>query len=85
MEGMRALLRESLRKSLQTMGDEDRLAAAWPVACGVAMAGRGEVVGYEDGVVRVYGRNRWEQHRALRSCHCNGFHFPGFELLQNIG
>lgn len=62
MEGMRALLRESLRKSLQTMGDEDRLAAAWPVACGVAMAGRGEVVGYEDGVVRVLVANRaWLQ------------------------
>lgn len=35
------------------MGHEDRLAAAWPVACGVAMAERGEVVGYEGGVVRV--------------------------------
>jgi predicted nucleic acid-binding Zn ribbon protein len=33
--------------------DEDRLAAAWPVACGKTMAGRGTVVGYDDGVLRV--------------------------------
>jgi hypothetical protein len=35
------------------MREEDRLAAAWPVACGSAMAGHGEVVGYADGLVRV--------------------------------
>jgi hypothetical protein len=29
------------------------LAAAWPVACGSALAGRGEIVSYENGVVRV--------------------------------
>jgi aspartyl-tRNA(Asn)/glutamyl-tRNA(Gln) amidotransferase subunit C len=53
MEGMRALLRGSLGRSLSAMRDEDRLAAAWPVACGAALAERGEVVGYADGVVRV--------------------------------
>jgi hypothetical protein len=35
------------------LGDEDRLAAAWAVACGKAMADRGIVVGYADGIVRV--------------------------------
>jgi predicted nucleic acid-binding Zn ribbon protein len=53
MEGMRSLLREVLGKSLSGMRDDDRLAAAWPVACGTAMAERGKVVGYEDGVVQI--------------------------------
>lgn len=35
------------------MPPEDRLAAAWPVACGRAMADRGTVVGYVDGEVWV--------------------------------
>jgi predicted nucleic acid-binding Zn ribbon protein len=38
---------------LGALRDEDRLAAAWTVACGKTMAGRGTVVGYADGVVRV--------------------------------
>jgi hypothetical protein len=53
MEGMRDLLKGSLCRSLRAWHDEDRLAAAWPVACGKTMAGRGTVVGYADGVVRV--------------------------------
>lgn len=53
MEGMRDLLKSSLRRSLGAMPDKDRLAAAWPVACGMALAERGVVVGYADGVVRV--------------------------------
>ena len=53
MEGMRGLLRGTLGRSLRAMPEEDRLAAAWPVACGPAMAGHGEVVGFEGGVVRV--------------------------------
>ena len=53
MEAMRELLRGSLGRSLSDLRDEDRLAAAWTVACGRAMAERGVVVGYEDGVVRV--------------------------------
>jgi hypothetical protein len=50
---MRDLLKGSLGRTLDGLHDEDRLAAAWPVACGKAMAGRGTVVGYVDGVVRV--------------------------------
>jgi hypothetical protein len=53
MEGMRDLLRGSLGRSLYGMRDEDKLAAAWPVACGKAMAERGTVVGYADGVILV--------------------------------
>jgi Dna[CI] antecedent, DciA len=53
LEGMRDLLKGSLGLSLGALRAEDRLAAAWPVACGKAMAGRGTVVGYVDGVVRV--------------------------------
>ena len=53
MEAMRELLRGSLRSSLSGMREQDRLAAAWTVACGHAMAEHGAVVGYEAGVVRV--------------------------------
>lgn len=53
MDGMREVLRGSLGRSLRDLRDEDRLAAAWTVACGRAMAERGAVVGYEAGVVRI--------------------------------
>lgn len=53
LEGMRDLLKGSLGRSLEGLREEDRLAAAWPVACGKVLAGRGKVVGYADGVVRV--------------------------------
>lgn len=53
MEAMRDVLRSSLGRSLRGIGDVDRLAAAWTVACGCAMADHGQVVGYEAGVVRV--------------------------------
>jgi hypothetical protein len=53
MEAMRDLLRDSLKSSLSGMREEDRLAAAWTVACGHAMAEHGAVVGYAGGVVRV--------------------------------
>ncbi len=53
MEAMRDLLRGSLARSLRGVGEMDRLAAAWTVACGKVMADRGAVVSYEAGVVRV--------------------------------
>jgi trehalose-6-phosphatase len=53
MEDMRTLLRGTLGRSLQAMRPEDKLAAAWPVACGKAMAERGAVVGYVDGEVWI--------------------------------
>ncbi len=45
MDDMRSMLRGALGRSLSGMAEEDRLAAAWPVACGAAMAQHGEVVG----------------------------------------
>jgi hypothetical protein len=53
MEGIRDLLKKSLGQSLNSLRDEDRLAAAWPVACGKTMADRGTVVNYSDGILRV--------------------------------
>jgi hypothetical protein len=53
MEGMRELLRGSLARSLAGMDEQDRLTAAWTVACGRAMAERGTISGYADGIVRV--------------------------------
>jgi predicted nucleic acid-binding Zn ribbon protein len=62
MEGIRDLLKRSLGQSLNSLSDEDRLAAAWPVACGKTMAARGTVVGYDDGVLRVRVENKaWLQ------------------------
>jgi hypothetical protein len=53
MQGMRDMLRGTLGRSLRELPPLDRLAAAWPVACGSALAGRGEVASYEKGVVRI--------------------------------
>jgi len=53
MEAMRDVLRASLGRSLRDICDEDKLAAAWTVACGKAMAGHGTVAGYDGSVVRV--------------------------------
>lgn len=53
MEAMRDVLRSSLGRSLGGIGDVDRLAAAWTVACGKAMAGHGAVTAYEAGVLRI--------------------------------
>lgn len=44
MEGMRTLLRNSLARSLRTLSEEDRLAAALPVVCGSALAAHCTVV-----------------------------------------
>jgi hypothetical protein len=58
LEGIRDLLKGSLGESLSSLRDEDRLAAAWPAACGKAMAERGIVVGFEGRVVRIQVENR---------------------------
>ena len=51
MEGIRSLLKKSLRQSIESLDDVDRLAVAWPVACGKAMAEHAFVVSYADGIV----------------------------------
>jgi hypothetical protein len=53
MQAMRELLRGTLGRSLRDLRNEDRLAAAWTVACGRALAEHGAVIGYEAGVVRI--------------------------------
>jgi Dna[CI] antecedent, DciA len=54
MQRMRDLLRSSLSRSLDTLSPQDRLAAAWPVACGSALAARGHVLSLSDeGVLHV--------------------------------
>jgi hypothetical protein len=53
MEDMRGVLRGSLGRTLAGLTEADRLAAAWPVACGRAMAAHGEVAGFFEGTVTV--------------------------------
>ena len=53
MERMRGILKGSLRKTLDQLAEEDLVAAAWPVACGPALAERTSMVDFRDGVVRV--------------------------------
>jgi hypothetical protein len=70
MQRMRDLLRGSLARSLRELTPEDRLAAAWAVACGPALAGRGEVLHLdaEDVLhVRVTGAEWMRQFLDVRS------------------
>ena len=67
---MRDVLRGTLGRSLRTLSDEDRLAAAWIVACGPALAERAAVLGLdEDRVlhVRVLQPEWREQFAQMRS------------------
>jgi Dna[CI] antecedent, DciA len=67
MEGIRAVLARSMGRSLSGLTPADRLAAAWVIVCGRMLAGRGTVVGYDDGLVRIEVRDReWlEQMRSM--------------------
>lgn len=61
MLNMREMLRGSLARSLEAMEPLDRLAAAWPVACGSALAGRSAVASYDGAVVEVLlASEEWE-------------------------
>lgn len=66
---MREVLRGSLGRSLRTMQPTDRLAAAWTISCGPALAGRGTIIGYEERTLRVaVGDPTWlAQMRSMRS------------------
>ncbi len=63
MQGMRDLLRSSLGRSLRDLRQEDRLEAAWPVACGSALATHGSIQSLDDaGVLHVLVSGRdWMQ------------------------
>jgi hypothetical protein len=69
MEGMRELLRGSLRRSLDAMTDVDRLATAWPVVCGRALSAHGQVTGFDQGIlaIEVSGDGWMDQMMALRN------------------
>lgn len=69
MENMRDLLRKNLRQSLRAMSPADRLAAAWPIACGRALGERGEIVAFTEGslYIQVEGPAWLTQFTAMRS------------------
>ncbi len=74
MERMRDVLRGVLGRSLQSLPEEDRLAAAWPVACGSALASHGELLHLDaDRVlhVRVDGTAWMQQFLHMRSALAN--------------
>ncbi len=51
---MRDVLRGTLGRSLRNLSDQDRLAAAWAVACGPTLGERAEVLGFdEDRILHV--------------------------------
>lgn len=89
MQRMRDVLRSSLARSLRELPDEDRLAAAWPVACGPQLAAHGQVQYLDnEGIlhVRVDGREWFDQFLDIRSAlaadlariasvRLNGLHF----------
>jgi predicted nucleic acid-binding Zn ribbon protein len=52
-ERMRDVMRGSLGRSLESMPPEDRVAAAWPVACGQKIAERTRIVGLEGTVLTI--------------------------------
>lgn len=53
MEVMRDVLRNSLGRSLASLSPRDRLATAWPIAAGHAIAERSTVTSLEEGAVTV--------------------------------
>jgi hypothetical protein len=53
MQNMREMLRSSLGRSLGSLTALDRLTAAWPVACGPALARRGEIVSFDEGILLI--------------------------------
>ncbi len=69
MQTMRDVLKHSLRRTLEGLSEHDRLGAAWTVACGGALASRGHVVGFADGVVTIEVEDaRWlEQFASMQT------------------
>ncbi len=53
MESMREMLRKELGRSLKALPEVDRLRAAWTIACGKAMAEKGGVIDFTDGIVTI--------------------------------
>ena len=74
MQPMRDVLRGSLARSLRELSDEDRLAAAWSVACGSSLASHGTIVRLDpEGTLHVDVDSAvWvKQFLQMRSALCN--------------
>jgi hypothetical protein len=74
MQHMRDVLRGSLARSLRELPDEDRLAAAWPVACGSSLANHGTISHLDAGGtlhIRVDTAVWMKQFLQMRSALCN--------------
>jgi len=74
MQPMRDVLRGSLARSLRELPDEDRLAAAWSVACGSSLASHGSISHLDtEGTlhVRVDSAVWMKQFLQMRSALCN--------------
>lgn len=74
MQGMRDVLRSSLGRSLRELSPADRLLAAWPVACGSALAAHGELEELDEaGRLRIVVREtEWlDTFRSMRSALAN--------------
>jgi predicted nucleic acid-binding Zn ribbon protein len=69
MENMRQMLRGSLGRSLENLPAFERLSAAWPVACGAALARKATPLSLSDGYLEVEVENAaWmEQLRAMQA------------------
>ena len=67
---MRDVIKTGLRRGLSGLSARDKLAMAWVVVCGPKLAERGEVAGYDDGVVRIEVRERaWLEEMRSMSAH----------------
>jgi predicted nucleic acid-binding Zn ribbon protein len=70
MQRMRDVLRGELGRSLRELSEEDRLATAWTVVCGAAMAAHGQVLRLDEERVvhvRVDGEEWMQQFLAMRA------------------
>jgi hypothetical protein len=87
MQPMRDVLRGGLGRSLRSLPDEDRLVAAWPVACGPTLAARAEVLSLDEDFVlhvRVLQPGWWEQFFQMRSMLTNELRKIAGVRLQTI-
>jgi hypothetical protein len=84
MQPMRDVLRSSLGRSLRTLPEEDRLAAAWPVACGTALASHAHLLYLDESRVlhvRVESAAWSRQFYEMRSALANDLaHIAGVPL-----
>ena len=67
---MRDVIRTGLRGGLKSFSPLDKMAMAWLAACGPALAGRGSIVGYDEGIVSVEVSERaWLEQMCNMSSH----------------